>query len=107
MDISEIKIRIEFCARAFAKSRRSCILSTGTSRRSVIESSIAHDIKNVVEQMDGARPSVPIGLKQEMHAVFLPHVNCIVVNNASLDRPRDIDAARAVILADVVAHNRA
>src|SRR5437016_997524 len=64
-------------------------------------------VKNVVVKMAAFGPAMPIREKQEVYRVLWPDVNCIVVNQAIFYGTGNVDAPRAVVLADVVAHHRA
>src|SRR6267378_3561344 len=65
----------------------------------------SHNIENVVVNIRPFGPPVPIRKKQQVHCVFGANVNRIVVNQTVLDGAGEVDAPRAVILADVVAHD--
>src|ERR1700737_2015880 len=62
-------------------------------------------IKYVVVEVGAFGPAVPIRKKYEIHASPWPDVNCIVVNQGIGYRPGNVDAACAIILTDVIAHD--
>src|SRR5882762_9744128 len=102
-----IEIRIKNIFLAGPKSRRRSVSAVRSARNSKRKLGGSRHIKNVVVKMAAFSPPVPIRKKQEVYRVPCPDVNCVVVDQAVFYGTSNVDTARAVILADVVAHDRA
>src|SRR6267143_4316464 len=102
-----IEIRIKNIFLAGPKSRRRSVSAVRSARNSKRKLGRSRHIKNVVVKMAAFRPPVPIRKKQEVYRAPWLDVNCVVVDQAIFYGTGNVDAARAVILADVVAHDRA
>src|SRR6267378_4282438 len=102
-----IEIRIKNIFPAGPKSRCRSVSAVRSARNSRRKLGGSRHIKNIVVETAAFRPPVPIRKKQEVYRVPWPDINCVVVDQAIFYGTSNVDTARAVILADVVAHDRA
>ena len=103
-----IRVVVENRIHAFAGARRTGVRTVRVARHSIREDPCrTFHIKDVVVDVGARRPAGPIGVEYEVHVLAFANIDRVVVDERVLHRPGELDAAMVVVLADVVADDRA
>ena len=92
---------------AFARTRRTHIRPIPIARHAVRESRRAFDIEDIVIEVSIRSPSRPIGVENHIHVLPFRNVDGVVIDECVLHRTRELNPPMMIVLADVVANNRA
>ena len=73
------------------------------TRHHVGKLALSRNVENIVVEKRFGSPALPIELRYKVNLKSFSHVNRVVLNERILYRAADIDAARTIVHADVVA----